>query len=299
MPLFSILIAVYNDWTALDLCLQSVSQQADGQSFEVIVVDDGSDDETPEEIRRWVDCLPLTIVRQPHTGISMARNRGVRVSQGSILLFVDADCRLQADCLSALATAIATSPTHNAFQLHLAGDGPGIVGRAEKLRLISLQNGLLQPSGCIRYLNTAGFAIRRSRVDVEKGLFDPAVIRAEDTLLLAILMEGGEMPYFVNDATISHVVSLSVMQCLRKDARSVYLESRAYDLIASRGVKVRMSHLDRLRMLSSGWTTAREHSIGRSAWFLLTIRQTMRIGVRFLTNLAGIRPRSPVTADSD
>ena len=48
---------------------------------------------------------------------------------------------------------------------------------------------MLQPDGRIRYLNTAGFAIRRTAVNVEEGLFDPVAIRAEDTLLLANLMK--------------------------------------------------------------------------------------------------------------
>lgn len=299
MPLFSVIIAAYNDWTALNFCLGSLSQASEWANFEVIVVDDGSQESTPAEIRQWAGRLPLTIVRQPHTGIAAARNHGIRISQGSILVFVDADCRLEPNCLPTLASTITASPANHAFQLHLVGDGPGIVGRAEKLRLITLQNELLQPTGCIRYLNTAGFAIRRTRVDVEKGLFDPSVIRAEDTLVLANLMESGEMPLFVNDATVKHFVSLSLLACLRKDARSAYLEGSAYDRIASKGMKIRMTHRDRLRMLSSVWKTAREHSIGRSAWFLLTARQTLRLSVRFITRLFGIRPRLQVSAGSD
>lgn len=298
MPLFSVIIAVYNDWMALNFCLGSLPQASERENFEVIVVDDGSQESAPAEIRQWADSLPLTIIRQPHAGIAAARNHGIRISQGSILVFVDADCRLEPNCLPALASTITASPANTAFQLHLVGDGPGVVGRAEKLRLMTLQSELLQPTGCIRYLNTAGFAIRRARVDVERGLFDPSVIRAEDTLVLANLMEAGEMPFFVSDATVKHVVSLSVLECLRKDARSSYLEGSAYDLIASKGLKIRMTHRDRLRMLSSVWKTAGEHSIGRSAWFLLTTRQTLRLSVRFLTSLFGIRPRLQVSASS-
>ena len=46
-PQFSIIVVVYNDWVALDLCLRSVAQQKDGPTFEVIVVDDGSSDAAP------------------------------------------------------------------------------------------------------------------------------------------------------------------------------------------------------------------------------------------------------------
>src|SRR5271169_5113439 len=90
-PLFSIIIAVYNDWIALDPCLRSLSQQKDGATFEVIVVDDGSSEAAPEAIRQWTRCLSLTIVKQSHAGIPVARNHGIRVSKGSVLVFVDAD----------------------------------------------------------------------------------------------------------------------------------------------------------------------------------------------------------------
>src|SRR5271167_1240885 len=196
-PLFSIIIAAYNDWSALDSCLRSLTQQTNGPSFEVIVVDDGSRETAPEAIRQWAGWLALTIVRQSHAGISTARNRGVQVSKGSILLFVDADCRLQTDCLAALATTIEDSPKHNCFQLHLVGDSSGPVGRAEQLRLRTFQEHMLQPDGRIRYLNTAGFAVRRMRINIEAGLFDPVALRAEDTLLLVNLMQGGELPLFV------------------------------------------------------------------------------------------------------
>src|SRR5208337_320926 len=120
-PLFSIIVAVYNDWIALDACLRSLEQQSDGPTFEVIVVDDGSSEAAPEAIRQWMTRLPLTIVRQLHGGTSAARNYGIHISEGSVLLFVDADCRTQTGCLAALAAAIDDSPRHSCFQLHLVG----------------------------------------------------------------------------------------------------------------------------------------------------------------------------------
>ena len=201
-PLFSIIIAAYNDWEPLDQCLQSLAQQADGPGFEVIIADDGSTEPAPEFIRQWQRYYHLTIDRQPHAGISTARNRGAQISRGSVLVFVDADSRLQANCLAALNAAITTSSQHNCFQLRLVGDCRGLVGRAEQLRLITIQDQMIQPNGCIRYLNTAGFAIRRSRVDIKRGIFDPVARRAEDTLLLSNLMQAGELPFFAHDAIV-------------------------------------------------------------------------------------------------
>jgi glycosyltransferase involved in cell wall biosynthesis len=281
MPLFSIIIAVYNDWIALDQCLRSLTQQSPGPLFEVVVVDDGSCEAAPEVICQWNRCIPLTIVRQSHAGISAARNRGIQISRGSVFLFVDADCRTQPGCLSALAATIADSPKHNCFQLHLVGDCSGPVGRAEDLRLRTFQSHMLQPDGRIRYLNTAGFAIRRSSVNIEEGLFDPVALRAEDTLLLANLMQGGDLPLFVAHATVRHAIPLSLIECLLKDIRSALAEARTYDIIASQGMKIRVTHRERLRVLSSMWRTAAQPSIGRSAWFVLVARQTVQRIVSF------------------
>jgi glycosyltransferase involved in cell wall biosynthesis len=279
---FSVIIGVYDDWIPLDRCVRSLTQQTNAPSFEVIVVDDGSGDVAPEYIRNWTGVYQLTLIRQSHAGISAARNRGIQASRGLVLVFVDADCKFHPDCLATLAATINKSPQHNSFQLHLVGDCSGIVGRAEELRLVTLQNHLLQPDGCIRYLNTAGFAIRRARVDIEKGLFDPVAVRAEDTLLLASLIQGGELPLFVSKAIVQHAIPLSLLECFRKDFRVAQLDARTYDIIAARGVRFRVSQQQRLRMLLSMWKTAGQDSIGRLAWFVLAARQAPRLIVLFL-----------------
>jgi glycosyltransferase involved in cell wall biosynthesis len=280
-PLFSVIIGAYNDWTPLDNCLASLAQQT-GPSFEVIVVDDGSGESAPEFIRRWERCFQLTIIRQAHAGVAAARNRGIQISKGSILLFADADCKLQANCLSALATTIADSPEHSCFQLRLVGDRSTFVGETEELRLTTLQENLIQPNGCIRYLNTAGFAIRRSRVNAEGFAFEPAAIRAEDTLVLANLMQGGELPFFVANSVVQHATSLSLTDYFLKALWSAYQEGRTYDIIASMGVRVRANYRERLGMFSSMWRTCEQKSIQRSACFLLAARQLMRLMTSFI-----------------
>jgi glycosyltransferase involved in cell wall biosynthesis len=292
-PLFSIIVAVYNDWAILDGCLQSLAEQTNGPSFEVIIVDDGSTEPAPEFVLSSSDSYPLVVIRQPHMGIPAARNRGVQTSKGSVLLFVDADCRLQTNCLAALSLTVTNSPQHDCFQLRLVGNCSNLVGRAEELRLITFQNHMLQKDGCIRYLNTAGFAIRRARVDIEIGLFDPVALRGEDTLLLANLMQRGELPLFVPDAIVEHVIQLSLLGWIRKDFRSVYLEKRAYDIIASKGMRIRVTHRERVRLLISTWKQSGQRSIGRSAWFALVFRQAIRRMLSFGYQYLGIGPNTP------
>jgi len=292
-PTFGIVIAVYDDWGPLDQCLHSLAEQTNAPTFEVTVVDDGSPEPAPESIRGWSRAFPLTIIRQPHAGVAAARNRGIQDCRGALLLFVDADCKAQPDCLAVLAATVADSPQYRCFQLHLAGNSLGLVGRAEQLRLITLQNHLLQPNGAIRYLNTAGFAIRRSTVNQATGLFDPAARRGEDTLLLVSLLQRGEMPLYVAAATVQHAVPLSLVQYLRKSVRSAYLEAGTYRIIGSKGVRIRVTNRERLQMLASMWKTSRQPEIGRSAWFVLALRQALPRLVSFAYRFT--RPKSETT----
>jgi glycosyltransferase involved in cell wall biosynthesis len=287
---FSIIIAVYNDWRALGACLDSVTGQKGGPDFEVVVVDDGSSQSAPDTIMERARRLPVTLVRRPHAGISAARNHGIGVSKGSTLLFVDSDCRMRDGCLAALSAAIADSPQCSYFQLRLVGDCTQLVGKTEHLRLTTLQKQLLEPDGRIRYLNTAGFAIRRAAVPAESGLFDESAIRGEDTLLLAHLTEQAQLPFFVPDAIVQHEVSLSLTRCLGKDIRSAYAEGATYARIASRGINIRMSHRERLKILVLMWETSQLASIGRFACLCLILRQSSSRTTSLVYRLLHHRP---------
>ena len=289
-PQFSLVIGVWNDWVPLENCLQSLVEQAQAPSFEVIIVDDGSDDEAPETIRQSDRVFPLTIIRQPHRGIAAARNRGIQNARGAVLVFTDADCRLEANCLATLKTAVEEASEHTSFQLHLVGNLSHVVGQAEELRLRALQSRLLQLNGCIRYLNTAGFAVRRACVDTHAGLFNPVATRGEDTVLLASLIKKENLPFFVANATVQHNIPLTPFGLLRKEVRSAWRECRAYELIAGMGVPIRMSNQERLRMLRCSWKAAGRDSIGRKAWFLLVTRQLLHRLVSLITKLRQIYP---------
>jgi glycosyltransferase involved in cell wall biosynthesis len=288
VPQISVVIGVYEDRIPLDSCLRSLAQQVNAPRFEVIVVDDGSRQAIPDRIYRWADRFPLTFLRQAHAGIATARNRGIQVCRGSILLFIDADCRLQADCLAALELSVINSPERSYFQLRVTGDLNGIVGRAEELRLLTLQRHLLQSDGSIRYLNTAGFAIRKSRIIDKKDLFKPKILRGEDTVLLAELMLQRELPLFVSAAVVKHSIHLSLLECFRKDIRLAGLSRKADDLIAATGTRIRVNSSERLKMMIDMWKASAGEFIGRDAWFVVVARQ----GVQRLSSFVSIFSRS-------
>ena len=299
VPQFSIVIPVYNDWEPLEGCLLSLNEQAAGSGFEVVIVDDGSEEAAPESIRRFGSSFPLTIDRQQHAGIAAARNRGVQNSRGAILVFTDADCRLDPSCLSVLQATASAMPQQKYFQLRLAGDSSNLVGRAEELRLLAIQNKFLQPDGCIRYLNTSGFALRRSAMNTEPPhLFHPSAQRSEDTLLLTNLVQRGELPFFVTGATVRHTVNMSIARCIRKDVRVAWVEARTFQRIAATGVKVRMKNSERVAMLRYMWKASQQPSIGRSAWFVVVARQAVQRAISLFYRGLPFRSEPQTAPDS-
>ncbi len=85
-PLVSVIIPTYNRVKFLEEALNSVFAQ-DYSLLEVIVVDDGSSDETPQIITRY----PVKYLKGPRRGVATARNRGILASQGELIAFLDSD----------------------------------------------------------------------------------------------------------------------------------------------------------------------------------------------------------------
>lgn len=100
-PLLSVIIASYNAEPYIRKNIESLSQLK--CSFEVIVVNDGSIDNT-ENILKELQSLYswLIVVYQQNAGVSAARNRGINESKGKWLFFADADDWINADELDTL-----------------------------------------------------------------------------------------------------------------------------------------------------------------------------------------------------
>ncbi len=102
---FSIVIPAYNAGKTICRCLDSLKAQT-YTDFEVIVVDDGSSDETVKVAERYLTSLDLKIINAPHSGVSAARNRGIDLSQGDWVTFLDADDALPNEALSEISSTI-------------------------------------------------------------------------------------------------------------------------------------------------------------------------------------------------
>jgi GT2 family glycosyltransferase len=99
--LISVVVPNRNGAATIGWCL-SAAFASDYPRFEVVVVDDASEDGSVEAIRAF----PCRLVRLAgHGGVSRARNAGARAATGELLFFVDADCLLRRETLSLAAAA--------------------------------------------------------------------------------------------------------------------------------------------------------------------------------------------------
>lgn len=110
---FSVVIPTYNRKPILEKCLQALEQQqypANGQiaGYEVVVVDDGSADETVAWLQESAALYPhVRLFQQDHKGPAIARNFGVREAKGDTIIFIDSDLVVLPDFLHHHATALA------------------------------------------------------------------------------------------------------------------------------------------------------------------------------------------------
>lgn len=91
-PAISVIICTYNRKNLIGLNLQSlVGQKLDKYHFEVIVVDDGSEDGSEQLVDSFAGRLPVRYFYQRNAGLSSARNHGIFAARGKIVFFFDDD----------------------------------------------------------------------------------------------------------------------------------------------------------------------------------------------------------------
>lgn len=114
-PLVSCVIAVYNGQRYLHEAIDSLLAQ-DYPLIEIVIVDDGSTDDTSAVIERYGD--RVVALRQKNQGVSVARNRGVDRATGELICFLDADDRLDRRKIAMQVDAFHNEPLLDLCECH-------------------------------------------------------------------------------------------------------------------------------------------------------------------------------------
>lgn len=117
----SIVLPTYNRAEALKITLASFScQRCIDSEWEIIVVDDGSEDETEKIVKEYSAPCHLGYIKSKHKGRAAARNTGVSDAQGEIIIFCDDD------------RAVCNKFVHYHLQSHLTGRSKVVIGNIQE-----------------------------------------------------------------------------------------------------------------------------------------------------------------------
>ena len=203
----SVIIPAYNRCGSLCRCLRSVYVQ-EYKPFEVIVIDNGSDDGTVEIIKKEFPSVKL-IMNKNNKGPAIARNQGIRASNGHYVWFIDSDVEIrEASCLKTM-----VSITEQCSSLNIGALGGEYVDRAEqfvikkRLKLnfgtqsIQVRSPLIMES--VDYLSTANFFCRKELI-VSIGGFNPYIPFRDDVWVSFLLKERGHKLMLDSRISIFH-----------------------------------------------------------------------------------------------
>lgn len=186
-PVVSVIIPTYNRAHCVGEAIESVLNQT-FRDFEVIVVDDGSTDNTQEVLSRYSGSI--RVIRQENLGVSAARNAGILSAKGEWVAFLDSDDEW---CNHALESLFEAFPENS--QVVARVGNLQFVQNKEKLELFDLVGlNLVNPMLCYRPLLItlqvgffpSAFMTRQDAI-LKAGLFDTSLHLHEDRDLMARL----------------------------------------------------------------------------------------------------------------
>lgn len=142
IPRFSIIIPVYNAENKVSKCLNSVCSQS-FEDYEVILIDDGSTDNSLSILYKIRDCNPRRSIRvftQQNVGAGRARNRGIELAVGEYLVFVDSDDYIESNYLEKINKTIEAENSDVVFIDIVRENEDGIKLRYERMSDFSKLN---------------------------------------------------------------------------------------------------------------------------------------------------------------
>ncbi len=195
-PVFTVIMPTYNRVQCIRESIDSLMRQTCAH-FELIVVDDGSEDGTCEfvktEYQSEMTAGRLRLAVIPHGGVCKARNAGLRLAKGEWIAYLDSDNRVEPDFLESFAKAISEYTQADAFYCKLWYMNSGrVIGRTFDFEALRLHN----------YIDLGAYVHRRTLVALEGG-FDEAMTRLVDWELV-VRYSRRHPPIFVDKALLAY-----------------------------------------------------------------------------------------------
>lgn len=216
LPLVSVVIPVFNRVAVIKRAIDSVLAQDYG-NFELLVVDDGSTDETPVVLSALAETGGFTLLHQSNRGVSAARNLGISHCHGEFIAFLDSDDEWLPGKITAQVNYFLNSPSEVLVQTQEIWIRNGVrvnpkrkhLKKSGDIFLESLKLCLISPSA----------VMLRKTLFNEIGFFDENLKAAEDyDLWLRILARhpAGLIDRYLARRYGGHADQLSAQPCLDK-----------------------------------------------------------------------------------
>ena len=198
----SVIIAAYNEGKVIAETLRSVLTTDYTGEIEVLVVDDGSADDTASEVERIAAIDPrVRLLRQPNLGKARALQRALAAMRHEVAVFLDADTHCQSDTLRFLVQPFAADDVGAVSGHAKVGNLRTFIARCQSLEYtcgFNLDRRAYSRWNCITVVPGAISAIRKSAIDLAGGLSLETL--AEDTDLTLTLHKRAQRIVYVPDA---------------------------------------------------------------------------------------------------
>ena len=193
--MISIVIPLYNKSERVKIAIDSALHQDYDGEWEIVVVDDGSTDDSAEYVKAYQDDK-IVYVYQPNAGVSAARNKGIATSKGEWIVFLDADDQLLPCALSTFDLMLHKYPKCR----FLVGSSiwrrkGGIVSQGSDTGII--HNSIVPHFSLFRkrfYAAPRNMCIHRSLLD-QQGGFDVRMSFYEDTEFVYRIVDKSAVAY--------------------------------------------------------------------------------------------------------
>src|ERR1700734_4201914 len=229
----SIIIPTFNGASRIGHTLDALLMQTAGRNVEILVVNDGSTDDTASVVGRY---SAVRLISQANAGPAAARNRGASEARGTLILFTDDDCVPMPDWLGAMIKPF---------------EDPKVVGakgiyRTHQKRLVARfvqieyedRYRLMADLDCIDFIDTYSAAFRRDRF-LEMTGYDTSfpVACAEDAELSYRMSARGWKMKFAPAAIVYHTHPETLSRYLRRKYKFTFWRMLALRKNPSKAVK--------------------------------------------------------------